>query len=204
MSATTLVWLNNRWTTSAEPPHYMMSGRLLPDRELKTFGCGAVDHLWWFWDKASTVRGAALCGWGQTEDATAADNAGSGPIWVMCDRMKADTLRVKLKVVISGFVLLPFRWHLCGAEPHASQQSLVKQRLHFLWRLDGLDFEKKGMAMFYQLWCSLISSLKWVQNVVTDSRCHLHVIFEQQVRCKTRCTVRKSACKAVLHQCFSY
>lgn len=50
------------------------------------------------------TRPQCSSGWEQTEEATAADNAGL--IRVMCCRMKADVLRVKLEVVISGFVLL--------------------------------------------------------------------------------------------------
>lgn len=38
----------------------------------------------------------------------AADNAGPRLIRVMCDRMKAEALRVKFKVVISRFELLRF------------------------------------------------------------------------------------------------
>lgn len=55
MSAAALLWLNNCfYRTSALHD----GGWLLPDKEFETFGCSAVDHLCWFWDKAPSVQGA--------------------------------------------------------------------------------------------------------------------------------------------------
>lgn len=66
----------------------------------------------------------------------------SSLIWVICNRMKADALRLKFK---AGMCCFDFWWHLqplvvdaALLSHHTSWQLFVKRRLNFLWRWCGL------------------------------------------------------------------
>lgn len=160
-----------------------------------------VQNLWLrcCWPLVLVLRQGLHCswssGWGQTEDATAADNAGPGLIWVMCNRMKADALRLKFKVIICGVRValilvtsVALSGHCCGVlSPYFP--AIVCQRLNFLWRWNGLMLMGNVWPCFKSSNVPfLVPDLRWTMSSACNLRAtgamwnHIHYGQVKEIR----------------------